>query len=302
MSNPYHTPVLLQACIEYLKIVPGGTYVDLTFGGGGHSRAILEKLGKNGQLFAFDQDEDAKQNAPSDPRFTLIPHNFRYLKNYLRLSGVTEVDGILGDLGVSSHQFDEASRGFSLRFEGPLDMRMNHNASLSAEGVVNNYPEESLRRVLREYGELNNAGRIAHRIVEQREENPLTTTSDLKECLAKFVPRHESHKFYAKVFQALRIEVNQELDALRECLTQSVQMLKTGGRLVMISYHSLEDRLVKHVMKTGNVEGKEVKDQIYGTSEKVFRLLTSRAVVPGAEETETNSRARSAKLRAAEKI
>jgi 16S rRNA (cytosine1402-N4)-methyltransferase len=302
MTNPYHTPVLLQACIEYLNIEPTGTYVDLTFGGGGHSKAMLEALGKSGRLFAFDQDEAAVKNAPKDPRFTLIPHNFRFIRNYLRLYGVTRVNGILGDLGVSSHQFDEAERGFSLRFEGPLDMRMNQSSELTAAKVLNTYPLKKLAAMFREYGELPHAGKIANAVVERRSTTPLSSTSELKETLRHFAPRHEEHKFFARVFQALRIEVNEEMEALKECLTDCVTLLEKGGRLVFISYHSLEDRMVKNLMRSGNVEGIVKRDAVFGTTEKIFNLLTTRSVTPSEEEIESNSRARSARLRAAEKL
>lgn len=301
MNNNYHTPVLLQACIDYLNILPNGVYVDLTFGGGGHSAEILQQLGENGRLFGFDQDVDAQKNALDDKRFTLIPQNFRYLQKYLRLHGVTQVDGILGDFGVSSHQFDEAERGFSIRFDAALDMRMNQTGTLTAESIVNDYDLNALTKVFREYAELNNAYRIAQHILNYRETQAIKTTEDLKTAISGAIPKHEETKFLARVFQALRIEVNQEIDVLKECLTQCLQVLKPGGRLVTISYHSLEDRLVKNLMKTGNVEGKEERDIIYGTTQKVFATLHSKAIVPSNEEIAENPRARSAKLRAAEK-
>lgn len=303
MSNSlYHTSVLLQACIDNLLINPSGVYVDLTFGGGGHSAHILKQLNEKGKLFAFDQDVDAHKNALEDPRFTLIPQNFRYLKNYLRLSGITKVDGILGDLGVSSHQFDEASRGFSIRFDSELDMRMNQQNELTAKKIVNEYDAKHLIKIFKEYAEIHNAAKLVSQIVEARNEKEISTTNDLKETIKSCTPKFEEHKYLAKVFQALRIEVNQEMEALKECLTQCVELLDSGGRLVMLSYHSLEDRLVKNVMKTGNVEGKEEKDIIYGTSTKVFKLITSKPIVPSEEEIKINTRARSAKLRVAEKI
>jgi 16S rRNA (cytosine1402-N4)-methyltransferase len=302
MSNAYHTSVLLQACIDYLDIKPNGTYVDLTFGGGGHSAHILKSLGEKGRLFAFDQDEDALKNAINDKRFTLIPQNFRYLKNYLRIHGVSKVDGILGDLGVSSHQFDEASRGFSIRFDAELDMRMNRQNPLTAKDILNNYPDKKLIELFRIYADLTNAPKLVFAIMAYRSEKEIVTTENLKEAIKSCVPKFEEHKYLAKVFQALRIEVNQEMDALKECLTQCVEILDTGGRLVMISYHSLEDRLVKNLIKAGNVEGIEEKDIIYGSGKKIFKNITSKPVLPNETEIKNNTRARSAKLRAAIKL
>lgn len=301
MSN-YHTSVLLQACIDNLNINPSGVYVDLTFGGGGHSAHILKSLNEKGKLFAFDQDSDAHKNALSDKRFTLIPHNFRYLKNYLRLNGITKVDGILGDLGVSSHQFDEASRGFSIRFDAELDMRMNQQNALTAKKIINEYEQKQLIYIFREYAEIQNAAKLANAIVANRTEKAIETTNDLKEAIKTCTPKFEEHKYLAKVFQALRIEVNQEIDALKECLTQCVELLSKGSRLVVISYHSLEDRLVKNIIKTGNVEGIEEKDIIFGTVKKVFKNLTTKPIVPGEDEIKNNTRARSAKLRVAIKL
>lgn len=302
MSNFYHTSVLLQACIDNLNIKPNGVYVDLTFGGGGHSAHILKQLNEKGKLFAFDQDADAQKNALNDKRFTLIPQNFRYIKNYLRLYGVTKVDGILGDLGVSSHQFDEASRGFSIRFESDLDMRMNQQNPLSAKTVINEYSEKQIADILKNYGEVLNAGRIARLIVEARGIQNINTTEELKEIIKPVTPKFEGHKFHAKIFQAIRIEVNQEIEVLKECLTQCVDLLDNGGRLVVISYHSLEDRLVKNIIKSGNVEGIEEKDIVYGSVKKVFKNLTSKPILPTEEEIKNNTRARSAKLRVGEKI
>jgi 16S rRNA (cytosine1402-N4)-methyltransferase len=303
MSKHYHTSVLLKACIDHLNIKPGGTYVDLTFGGGGHSAKILEQLGANGKLFAFDQDQDAQSNALKDERFVLIPQNFRYLKNYLRIYGVQSVEGILGDLGVSSHQFDEAERGFSIRFDAELDMRMNRQNSLTAKKVVNEYENKELLKVFREYGEIPNAGKLVNKILERREKREIVSTEDLKETISTCTPKFEEHKYLAKVFQALRIEVNQEIDALKECLIQCVDLLASKGRLVLISYHSLEDRLVKNIMKSGNIEGREEKDVIYGTGKKFFKIISgSKPIVPTEEEISGNPRARSAKLRVAEKI
>lgn len=301
-NNSYHTSVLLQACIDNLDIQPDGVYVDLTFGGGGHSAHILEKLGPGGKLFAFDQDEDAQKNVLDDKRFTLIPQNFRFIKNYLRLYGVTKVNGILGDLGVSSHQFDEASRGFSIRFEAELDMRMNQKSDLSARKVINDYPEKKLLEIFRNYGELPNASRVVKLISEARSLNEINTTEDLKSVLLPATPKFESHKYLAKVFQALRIEVNQEIEALKECLTQCVDLLDAGGRLVVISYHSLEDRIVKNIIKSGNAEGIEERDVVFGSTKKVFKSLTSKPILPTEEEIKNNTRARSAKLRVAIKL
>lgn len=302
MNNPYHNSVLLQACIDNLNIQPNGIYVDLTFGGGGHSAHILKQLGKDGKLFAFDQDEDAKRNIIKDARFTLIPHNFRYLKNYLRIYGVTKVDGILGDLGVSSHQFDEAERGFSIRFDAELDMRMNRQNELTAKKIVNEYDAKTLLGIFKEYGETHNAAKLVHNIMEARAVKPIVTTGDLKETIKNCTPKFEEHKYLARVFQALRIEVNEEMEALKECLTQCVEVLEKNGRLVFISYHSLEDRLVKNLIRSGNIEGIEVKDIIYGTGKKIFKNLTSKPILPSEQEIKSNTRARSAKLRVAEKI
>jgi 16S rRNA (cytosine1402-N4)-methyltransferase len=300
--SEYHNPVLLQACIDNLDIKPDGIYVDLTFGGGGHSAHILKQLNEKGKLFAFDQDEDAQKNAIKDPRFTLIPHNFRHLKNYLRLYGVNKVDGILGDLGVSSHQFDEASRGFSIRFDSELDMRMNQQNPLTAKKIVNEYSDKQLIHIFKTYAEIHNAARIAFVICAAREEKEISTTNELKEAISSCTPKFEEHKYLAKVFQALRIEVNQELEALKECLTQCVEILDSGARLVVISYHSLEDRLVKNIIRAGNVEGIEEKDVVFGTSKKIFKNLTSKPILPSEEEIKINTRARSAKLRVAIKI
>lgn len=300
--SEYHNPVLLQACIDNLNIKPDGIYVDLTFGGGGHSAHILKYLGEKGKLFAFDQDEDAQKNAIKDPRFTLIPHNFRHLKNYLRLYDVNKVAGILGDLGVSSHQFDEASRGFSIRFDSELDMRMNQQNPLTAKKIVNEYSDKQLIHIFKTYAEIHNAARLAFVICAAREEKAISTTNELKEVISSCTPKFEEHKYLAKVFQALRIEVNQELEALKECLTQCVEILDSGARLVVISYHSLEDRLVKNIIRAGNVEGIEEKDVVFGTSKKIFKNLTSKPILPSEEEIKINTRARSAKLRVAIKI
>ncbi len=302
MSNHYHNPVLLYSCIENLSIKPNGIYVDLTFGGGGHSNEILKHLNENGKLFSFDQDEDAAKNVPHDNRLTFIPQNFRYLKNYLRLNGVTQVDGILGDLGVSSHQFDVAERGFSIRLDADLDMRMNQKSELTAFDILQAYSIDQLAAIFRNYGEIKNAGTLAKLIFSAKEITPIKTINEFKEVIKSCTPVFEGNRYLAKVFQAIRMEVNNEMEVLKECLTQCVEILKPGGRLVIMSYHSLEDRLVKNIMKTGNIEGIEVKDIIYGTSKKVFKILTSKPIVPTEEEIKLNSRARSAKLRVAEKI
>lgn len=295
----YHRPVLLTETVDGLNIRPDGVYVDVTFGGGGHSREILSRLGENGKLFAFDQDDDAVKNAIDDPRFVLINQNFRYLKRYLRFYGIREVDGILGDLGVSSHQFDVAERGFSTRFDGELDMRMNQNGELSAYHVVNDYDEKDLRYLLSVYGELKNAGSMAHTIVKARENGEIKNTDQLKQVLARFLPAHKSAKILAQVYQAIRIEVNQEIEVLKELLEQSVEVLKSEGRLSVISYHSLEDRLVKRFMKNGMFEGEPERD-MFGRFEVPLRQL-GKLIVPSEEEIAVNNRARSAKLRVAEK-
>lgn len=299
MSNEYHTPVMLGEAIEGLAIRPEFTYVDVTFGGGGHSRAIMERLGPEGRLYAFDQDEDARRNAIDDPRFTLIGENFRYLKNYLRLYGVRQVDGVLADLGVSSHQFDVAERGFSTRFDGELDLRMDRRGDTTARDLVNSLDEEGLARILKLYGELPNAKQMAKAMVRARSEKEIVTTGDLKEAVSRHLPRGMENKYLAMLFQALRIEVNGELEALREMLVQATELLPVGGRLVVISYHSLEDRLVKNYMRSGNFEGVVEKD-FYGNPLTPLRQLVSTAAT--AEEVAANSRARSARLRVAEKL
>jgi len=296
----YHTPVLLEQCIEGLNINPSGIYVDVTFGGGGHAALILEHL-QDGHLYAFDQDADAKQNAFDDPRFTLIPQNFKYLKNFLAFYKAIPVDGILADLGVSSHQFDSAERGFSTRFDGPLDSRMDASKGQSAADFVNQADMDLLARVLRNYGELKNPGTAAKTIIQARSEKAIKSTEDLKAALQSCAPRGRENKYFAQVFQALRIEVNQEMDALKALLNQSLEVLKPGGRLVVMSYHSLEDRPVKNYIKSGNFEGKIEKD-FFGKALLPFQKITRKPIVPNAEEIEKNPRARSAKLRIAEKI
>lgn len=296
----YHKPVLLHPSVDALITNPKGIYVDCTFGGGGHSRLILEKLSPEGKLFAFDQDYDATANLIQDSRFTFIQQNFRYLKNSLRFYKVDAVDGILADLGVSSHQFDMPLRGFSTRFDGPLDMRMNNKQPLSAKDIINNYTEDQLAEIFYLYGELKQSRKISREIIEARKEKHIETTSDLKVIFEKSIPSFKQNKFFAQLFQALRIEVNDELNALKELLTQSYEMLKPGGTLVFISYHSLEDRLVKKFLKTGLFKGEPERD-IYGNWEKPFDIPYSKAIIPNQEEILDNTRARSAKMRIATK-
>lgn len=296
----YHNPVLLDESVGGLAIKPDGVYVDVTFGGGGHSREILKRLGATGRLFAFDQDEDAQANVIDDKRFVLIPENFRYIKRFLRFHGVKQVDGILADLGVSSHQFDVPERGFSTRFDAELDMRMNQKNELSAYTVLNEYEEQALKKMFFEYGELKNAGAIAATIVRERKNTPLKDTTQLKTILQKFIPPHKSNKILAQIYQAIRIEVNQEIEVLKEFLEQALEILKPGGRLSVISYHSLEDRLVKRYIKNGMFEGEPERD-FFGNFSVPFRTI-GKLIVPAQEELESNSRARSAKLRIAEKL
>lgn len=296
----YHNPVLLQEAVGGLNIKPDGIYVDVTFGGGGHSREILTRLNDQGRLFGFDQDPDAQQNIIDDVRFTLIPENFRYIKRFLRFHGCKKVDGILGDFGVSSHQFDVAERGFSTRFESDLDMRMNQNDALSAYNVVNDYEEEDLRRVFHQYGELRNAPKLARTILQERQVAPVKTSEQLKKILAAFLPKHREHKILAQIYQAIRIEVNQEIEVLKEFLLQTEQLLDTGGRISLISYHSLEDRLVKRYVRNGLFEGEPEKD-MYGNFEVPFKKV-GKLITPSKEEIKINNRARSAKLRIAEKV
>ncbi|MDP3359235.1 MAG: 16S rRNA (cytosine(1402)-N(4))-methyltransferase RsmH [Lutibacter sp.] len=293
----YHNPVLLKESVDGLNIKPDGVYVDVTFGGGGHSREILSRMNEHGKLFAFDQDEDAQGNAIDDPRFTLIPQNFRFIKRYLRFYGIKKVDGILADLGVSSHQFDEAERGFSTRFDADLDMRMNQSGALSAFEVINKYEEEKLTNVLFNYSELRNAKDIARRIVEKRSEEKIKTSFQLKEVLAAFVPKSQEHKVLAQIFQGIRIEVNQEIEALKEFLLQVPELLNEGGRLSVLSYHSLEDRLVKRFIRSGLFEGEPVKDYFGNVTVPLKKV--GQMVVPSFQEIKKNSRARSAKLRIA---
>lgn len=297
----YHVPVMLEECMDALAIKPDGVYVDVTFGGGGHSREILKRLGPKGRLIAFDQDPDAINNSIDDSRFLLVHQNFRFLKNYLRLEGVKEVDGILGDLGVSSHQFDDAERGFSIRFDADLDMRMDQVSDLDARKVLNTYPEEELHRIFGMYGEVQNAKSLAKTIVTARLSQEINTVAELKEVIKKMVPRGKEHKYHAQVFQALRIEVNKELEALQEFLVQSISVLKENGRLVIMSYHSLEDRLVKNFMLKGKFKG-EVEKDFFGNEIKPFRVITRKAITASEEELRRNNRSRSAKLRVAEKV
>jgi len=296
----YHNPVLLMETVDGLDIKPDGVYVDVTFGGGGHSKEILKRLGPNGRLFGFDQDEDALANALEDERFTLINENFRFIKRFLRFHGVKSVDGILADLGVSSHQFDVAERGFSTRFDAELDMRMSQKNDLSAFKVVNEYDEANLRRVFYDYGELKNAPAIARVILEAREIEVIKNTEQLKTVLGRFLPAHKSHKILAQMYQAIRIEVNQEMDVLKEFLEQSLEILKPGGRLSVISYHSLEDRLVKRYIKNGMFEGEPERD-FFGNFSVPFKTV-GKLIVPNDAEIRINNRARSAKLRIAEKV
>lgn len=295
----YHDPVLLKEAVDGMSIRPDGTYVDLTFGGGGHSKEILSRL-ESGRLFAFDQDKDAHENEIQDARFTLVKQNFRFMRNYLRMYKALPVDGVLADLGVSSHQFDEADRGFSIRFDADLDMRMDQASVLTAGKILNEYDEQELKRILWQYGELKNAARIADRVVFSRATEPIEKVDQLKALLEPLAPRKKVVQFYAQVFQALRIEVNDELAALREVLEQMESSVVEGGRLVVISYHSLEDRLVKNFMRSGNLEGKQEKD-FFGNLIRPFDPISNKVIVPGAEEIERNSRARSAKMRIAER-
>jgi len=293
----YHNPVLLKQSIDGLNIKPDGVYVDVTFGGGGHSREILSRLNEKGKLLAFDQDEDAKRNMIDDERFTLIPQNFRFIKRYLRFYGAKKVDGVLADLGVSSHQFDEANRGFSTRFDAELDMRMNQAGELSAFQVVNFYDEEKLSDVLFQYGELRNARALAKKIVEVRSEKRIKTSFELKEVLSEFVPKSVEHKILAQIFQAIRIEVNQEIEALKEFLLQIPEILTEDGRMSVISYHSLEDRLVKRFIRNGLFEGEPEKDFFGNISVPMKKV--GKMIVPSFQEIKENNRARSAKLRIA---
>ncbi len=298
----YHVPVMLSECIEGLSIKPDGIYVDATFGGGGHSREVIKQL-TTGRLFGVDQDEEARNNAEQfdSGKFTFIDSNFRYLSRFLKLEGIEKLDGLLADLGVSSHQIDEAERGFSTRFDAMLDMRMNRSQELSAEKIINTYPRRDLQLLLGNYGEIRNARTLADNIIRARIEAPVHTTGELVNILKSFVPANKRNKYYAQVFQALRIEVNDELGALKDLLNQSVDLLKSGGRLVIMAYHSLEDRLIKNFINTGSFEGREVKD-FYGNTQKPFKAITRKPIMASDIEIRENNRARSARLRIAEKI
>ncbi len=300
-AETYHVPVLLNESIDGLAIKPDGIYVDVTFGGGGHSKEILRRLGKKGHLYSFDQDPDAEKNIVNDDRFTFVRSNFRYLKNWMRYYGVDHIDGLLADLGVSSHHFDDETRGFSFRFDAPLDMRMNKRAGTTAAEILNNYDEEQLADIFYIYGELKNARKIATAITKARNEKRIETTDDFLHVTEKLFQREREKKEMAKMFQALRIEVNHEMDALKEMLNGAMETLCEGGRLSVITYHSLEDRIVKNMMKAGNVEGK-VKQDFFGRIEAPFRLVNNKVIVPSDEEQQQNPRSRSAKLRVAEKI
>ncbi|MEJ5960616.1 16S rRNA (cytosine(1402)-N(4))-methyltransferase RsmH [Pedobacter immunditicola] len=301
MENNYHVPVLLEACMEGLNIKPDGVYVDVTFGGGGHSREILKRLNKDGVLIAFDQDPDAQRNKIDDPRFLFVDQNFAFLKNNLRLLGFKQVDGILADLGVSSHQFNEPERGFSTRFESSLDMRMDKQGDLTAADVINKYPEEELHKIFGIYGEVKNAKSLAKAVVTARMNEPVLTLADFKKAIAAHIPKGKENKYMAQVFQALRIEVNGEIKVLESFLEQTADVLKPGGRLVVISYHSLEDRPVKNFLAKGKFKG-EVEKDFYGNQQKPFEVITRKAIVAEEEELARNSRARSAKLRIGEKL
>ncbi|MGD0341582.1 MAG: 16S rRNA (cytosine(1402)-N(4))-methyltransferase RsmH [Bacteroidales bacterium] len=296
----YHIPALLDESIEGLNIRPDGIYVDVTFGGGGHSMEILKHLGK-GRIIAFDQDEDAMENLPADCRLTFLNQNFRFLKNNLAFNGINSIDGLIADLGVSFHQFDEPSRGFTFRHDAPLDMRMNKSSQLTASRLIATLDDKSLANIFYNYGELTNSRRIAKEILNARAIKAIETTGDLISAVSKLAPPRQKNKFYAKLFQALRIAVNHEIDFLKEMLQQALDLLRPGGRLVIITYHSLEDRVVKNFMRTGNFDGIEKKD-FYGNAETPFRLITKKGITPGDNEVARNNRARSARLRVAEKI
>ena len=299
-TTTYHIPVLLTPAVDGLDIRPDGTYVDVTLGGGGHTREILRRLGPDGRLLGFDQDEDAERNIPDDPRFTFVRSNFRYLHNFLRYHGIRHIDGLLADLGVSSHHFDDSQRGFSFRFDGALDMRMNKRAGQTAADIVNTYDEERLANIFYLYGELKNSRRLAAALVRARAQAPVATIGQFLDIVKPLFGREREKKELARVFQALRIEVNHEMEALREMLQAATEALRPGGRLAVITYHSLEDRLVKNLMKTGNVEGKVEKD-FYGNVQTPFRLVNNKVITPDEDEVARNPRSRSAKLRIAEK-
>ena len=299
-AETYHVPVLLQESVDGLDIKPDGIYVDVTFGGGGHSREILSRIGKNGHLYSFDQDEDAEKNILNDNRFTFVRSNFRYLHNWMRYYGVEHIDGLLADLGVSSHHFDDETRGFSFRFDAPLDMRMNKRSGMTAAEILNNYDEEQLADIFYIYGELKNARKVASAIIKARSSKTIETTGDLMQITESLFPREREKKETAKLFQALRIEVNHEMEALKEMLYGAQEVLREGGRLSVITYHSLEDRIVKNIMKAGNAEGKVNKD-FFGRTVAPFRQISNKVIVPSEEEQLRNPRSRSAKLRIAER-
>lgn len=302
MQEPvYHIPALLNECLDGLNISPNGTYIDVTFGGGGHSRGIISKLGENGKLFSFDQDSDAEKNIIEDNRFTFVKSNFRFLKNFMQYHNVKEVDGIIADLGVSFHHFDEADRGFSFRYEGRLDMRMNQRGGKSAADIINRYPEEKIADILYYYGEMRNARKIASAIVKKREAEVISTTSELLSTIKPLINPKQEKKELAQIFQALRIEVNNEMASLKSMLKQSSEILKPGGRIVVLTYHSLEDRIVKDFFKYGNFEGKAEKD-FFGRVIAPLKQVNNKVIVPTEEEIERNPRSRSAKLRIAEKL
>lgn len=304
MSNKevcYHIPVMLNECMEGLAIKPDGVYVDVTFGGGGHSKEILSRLGEKGTLYGFDQDADAENNIPEDDRFVFVRSNFRYLSNFMRFHGETEIDGLLADLGVSSHHFDDKDRGFSFRFQGMLDMRMNTRAGKTAADILNTYTEEALSTLFYLYGELKNSRKLASVIVKARETKPLETTDEFLALITPYIGKDKEKKMLAQVFQALRIEVNDEMRALREMLQQAMRLLKPEGRLVVMTYHSLEDRLVKNFFKSGNFEG-TISQDFFGNIQSPFRLINNKVITPSSEEVEVNPRSRSAKLRIAEKL
>ena len=300
VNSPYHIPVLLNDCIDGLKIDPNGIYLDVTFGGGGHSLEILKKLGEKGKLMALDQDPEAASNAPVDDRFELVEGNFEFVKNFIRERGIKKVDGVLADLGVSSHQFNKAERGFSIRYDAPLDMRMSKQGELTAKRIANLYDEDDLRLMLRNFGELRNASAVARKIVQARVEKPISTVFELKKAVSKSAPWGKENQFYARVFQAFRIEVNQELKVLESFLERMPDVLKPGGRLVVMSYHSLEDRMVKNFLKSGNTNGMVEKD-FYGNIIRPFNPITTKAIKPDEDEIKINNRARSARLRIAER-
>ena len=299
-NESYHVPVMLPECIDALDINPSGIYVDVTFGGGSHSRAMFEKLGPEGRLISFDQDSDAKKNAWDAPNFEFVAANFAYISNHLRLLGIKKVDGILADLGVSSHQFDEEERGFSIRGEAALDMRMNQSSELSAEDIINDYSEVELLRIFRSYGEISNARKLVNTIDAARSSKRIKTTGELLQIIERCAPRHKEHKYFAQVFQAIRIEANDEMKVLEDVLLQTEDIIKPGGRLVVMSYHSLEDRLVKNYMKRGSLSGKIEKD-FFGNVLKPFTEIVRHPITASEEELERNNRARSAKLRIAER-